>query len=235
MWYGIAVKALVKTSRQRRRRGSLSRQEIVDGALALADESGLGGLTMPALARRMDCGVMTLYGYLESKNDLLEAIVQRGMQDLQLPRPLPSDPAGVLTAWGRALRATLLQHPALPAIFLQQPMIGPGILRGVEALLGALSRADFPPAAGVRAIYAVLIYTVGFVGWEIPRTRNQPEATYARRWRQVAAGLPSTEFPLATTVLDDLGAVAGEGQFELGLVALTAGLLTSRSTERGDR
>lgn len=215
---------LVKTPRHRRRRGSLSREEVVDAALALADETGLSGLTMPALARRVDSGVMTLYGYVESKKDLLEAIVQRGLADLQFPRPLPLDAAGVLSIWGRTLRATLLRHPALPAIFIDQPVIGPGILRGVEALLGALSRAGYPADAGVHAIYAVLIYTVGFVGWEIPRTRSQSQETYATTWRQVAAGLRSVDFPLATTVLDELGSVAGEGQFELGLMALTAGL-----------
>ena len=215
---------LVKAPRHRRRRGSLSREQIVDAALALADETGLSGLTMPALARRVDSGVMTLYGHVESKKDLLEAIVQRGLADLQFPRPLPLDAASVLSIWGRTLRATLLRHPALPAIFIDQPVIGPGILRGVEALLGALSRAGYPADTGVHAIYAVLIYTVGFVGWEIPRTRNQPQETYAMTWRQVAAGLPSGDFPLATSVLDELGTVAGDRQFELGLTALTAGL-----------
>ena len=230
MWYGIVVSSLVKTSRQRRPRGSLSREQVVAAALALADESGLAGLTMPTLARRLDCGVMTLYSYVDCKKDLLEAIVQRGLQDLQFPRPLPADAAGVLSTWGRALRTTLLRHPALPAIFIDQPVIGPGILRGVEALLGALARADYPAAAGVHAIYAVLIYTVGFVGWEIPRTRNQPEETYAKTWRQVALGLRSMDFPLSTTVLDELSAVAGEEQFELGLAALTAGLVTNYAT-----
>jgi AcrR family transcriptional regulator len=73
---------------------------------------GVPGLTMPTLARRLDCGVMTLYGYVESKRDLLEAIVQRGLQDLQVPRPLPLDATGVLSTWGRTLRLTLLRHPA---------------------------------------------------------------------------------------------------------------------------
>jgi hypothetical protein len=115
---------------------------------------------------------------------------------------------------------------------MDQPVIGPGILRGIEALLGALSRAGYPAGAGVHAIYAVLIYTVGFVGWELPRTRNQSEDTYATTWRQVAAGLPLADFPLATTVLDELGAVAGEKQFELGLAALTVGLVADHARPR---
>ena len=122
----------------------------------------------------------------------------------------------------------MLEHPVLPAIFNDQPIVGPGILRGVEALLGALARTDYPPPAGVHAIYAVLTYTVGFVGWELPRTRLEPEESYERAWRQVAAQLSPTDFPLATRVLDELGKVAGEIQFEIGLAALSNGLVASR-------
>jgi TetR/AcrR family tetracycline transcriptional repressor len=211
-------------SRPRRKRGSLSREEIVDAALALADGTGLAGLTMPALAARLGCGVMTLYGYVRGKDELLEEIGQRGIADLSLPRPLAPDAEGVLIAWGRAMRTTLLHHPALPAIYLNQPVVGPGILRGVEALLGALASRGYEPQAGVGAIYAVLVYTIGFVAWELPRTVGGPEP-YAAAWRQVVAGLsPTAAYPLTSAHVDALTKVAAEAQFELGLCALAAGL-----------
>lgn len=179
---------------------------------------------MPALAGRLGCGVMTLYGYVRSKDELLEAIGQRGLADLALPRPLPADAEGVLAAWGRGMRATLLRHPALPVIYMDQPVVGPGILRGVEALLRALDGTGYPPDRGVHAIYAVLIYTIGFVAWELPRTRRMSPDAYAARWRQVAAGLPPAEFPFSSKAIEDLGLVAGDEQFELGLIALARGL-----------
>jgi TetR/AcrR family tetracycline transcriptional repressor len=215
----------VKT-RQRRKRGSLTREQVVAAALALADESGLAGLTMPALAARLGCGVMTLYGYVRGKDELMEEMGQRGIADLALARPLPADAGGVLLAWGRAMRATLLRHPALPAIYLNQAVVGPGILRGVEALLGALVSRGYPSDRGVAAIYAVLIYTIGFVAWELPRT-SQADA-YAASWRQVVAGLtPPDAFPLTSANIDALTLVATEGQFELGLRSLAAGLAAS--------
>lgn len=179
---------------------------------------------MPALALRLDCGVMTLYGYLDSKADLLAAIAERGMRDLRLARPLPADAGGVLAAWGRALRATLVEHPALSAIFIERPVIGPGILAGVEALLGALIRVGYRPDLGVRAVYTVLIYTIGFVAWEIPRVRTDGQPDYGRAWRTVAASVGIERLPIVSTVIDQLATVAGPDQFELGLVALTAGL-----------
>jgi AcrR family transcriptional regulator len=202
----------------------LTRDQVVEAALHLADEDGIEALTMPNLARRLECGVMTVYGYIRSKEDLLGAIAQIGLRDLRLPQPPPGRLDDILVAWGRSLRQTLLGHPSLPIIFLSQPVVGPAIFRGIEALLGRLSQAGMPPSFGVHAIYAVLTYVTGFVAWEIPRTRRQPETAYAASWRREYAGLPPDNFLLAGTVLDELGRVAGEEQFEMGLVALAAGL-----------
>jgi TetR/AcrR family tetracycline transcriptional repressor len=214
----------VNSPRQRRPRGSLVRQQVVEAALALADQEGLEALTMQNLARRLDCGVMTLYGYVDSKEDLLDAVALRGLADLRLSRPLPTASEAILASWGRALRLTLIEHPSLPVIFLSRAVIGPGILRGLEALLGPLSRSGIPPPAGVHAVYAVLTYTTGFVAWEIPRTRRQSQEAYAANWRQELARLPPADFPLVGSTHDQLGQVAGEKQFELGLTALAVGL-----------
>ena len=214
----------VKSPRRRRPRGSLSREHVVEAALALADGEGLEALTMQTLARRLECGVMSLYGHIDRKEDLLDAIAQRGLRDLRLARPLPPDVEGILGAWGRALRQNLIEHPSLPMIFLARAVIGPGILRGLEALLVQLARAGMAPARGVHAVYAVLTYATGFVAWEIPRTRRQTEVAYAASWRQEFAALPPADFPLVGDVLDELPKVAGEEQFELGLTALIAGL-----------
>lgn len=227
--YATSMQESVKTPRKRRPRGSLTREQIVETALALADEQGPEALTMPMLAHRLKCGVMTIYGYLDRKEDLLDAIAQRGLRDLRLPHPLPADAAGILRAWGRALRQNLIEHPSLPMIFLSRPVIGPGILHGLESLLGPLAKAGMPPAHGVHAVYAVLTYATGFVAWEIPRTRRQPQATYAASWRREIAGMPPTDLPFVTGVLAELPEVAGEEQFELGLTALTAGLTFTHS------
>jgi AcrR family transcriptional regulator len=220
----------VKPPRTRRPRGSLTREQVVDAALQLADQEGLEALSMPTIARRLECGVMTIYGYIDDKVDLLDAIALRGLADLRLPRPLPAEPAAVLVTWGRALRRTLLDHPSLPVIFLTQPVVGPGIFRGIEVLLGALERAGVRPAVGVHAIYAVVTYTTGFVAWELPRTHHQPQAAYAADWRQRFASLPPDDFPLTGGILDDLPRVAGEEQFEFGLAALAAGLASGAHT-----
>lgn len=183
---------------------------------------------MQSLAKRLNSGVMTIYGYVENKKDLLDAISQRGLRDLRLTEPVPSNVEGILVHWGRALRLLLIDHPSLPVIFLTQAVVGPGIFRGVERLLDRLGQAGMAPAAGVHAIYAVVTYTTGFVAWELPRTRVQPESRYAAEWRRAFAGLLPEDFPLTAHVLEELSHVAGEEQFEIGLTALAAGLSSAR-------
>lgn len=216
--------AAVKPSRDRRPRGSLSREVVVEAALALADAEGLEALSMPNLARRLGCGVMTIYGHIRDKEDLLDALAQRGLRDLRLHEPARNTAEDILLAWGRALRETLTAHPSLPVVFLSRAVIGPGIFRGLEALLERLEHAGMPPAVGVHAVYAVLVYTAGFVAWEVPRTHRQSREDYASAWRRGFAALPPAAFPLTARVLDRLPEVAGGEQFEFGLHAMASGL-----------
>ena len=102
----------VKAPQGRRPRGSLSRAQVVETALRMADEQGIEGLSMPKLARELECGVMTIYGYVSSKEELITAAAQRGLADLHLPVPLPHSAEDILIVWGRALRGTHQQGAA---------------------------------------------------------------------------------------------------------------------------
>jgi len=218
------VKRSVKALSRRRPRGSLTREQVVEAALALADRRGLEALTIANLAEQLQCGAMTIYGYVDSKEELLDAIAQRGIRDLRLARPLTPSPDGILLAWGRALRETLIEHPALPFLFLVRAVVGPGIIRGVEMLLTRLTAAGMTTDAAVHAIYAVLTYATGYAAWEIPRTVLQKPALYAGSWRREVAALPLEDFPLVSGAVGELAEVAGPAQFELGLTALVSGL-----------
>jgi len=219
----------VKPASRRRPRGSLTREQVIEAALRLADQQGLDALSMPNLAQRLECGVMTIYGYVDNKEDLLDAIALRGLADLRLPRPLPTSADGILLAWGQALRQTLLEHPSMALVFLSRAVIGPGIFSGIESLARALSRAGMPTPAALHAVYAVVIYTTGFVGWELPRTVRQSQGEYAAAWRREFASLPPEDFPLTAGLVDELPRLAGVEQFEFGLQALVAGLTRAQA------
>jgi len=68
-----------------RRDDALSRERIVDAAIALLDEAGEAGLTFRALATRLATGSGAIYWHIASKSELLvatsDAVVARAMGD----------------------------------------------------------------------------------------------------------------------------------------------------------
>ena len=210
--------------RVRRPRGSLTREAVVEAALAIVDAEGVESLSMPRLARRLDAGVMTLYGYVRDKQELLDAVAMRAIAEVRVARLDVADRQEILLNWGRGMRAVLLVHPGVAGVLARRAVVGTGIFRGVETLLGPLRRKGFDAEGAARAIYAVLIYTLGFVMWETPRVREQPASAYAAQWREGFARLPEGQFPHVAAALPYLGTLASEEQFELGLQALVVGL-----------
>ncbi|HEX5414959.1 MAG TPA: TetR/AcrR family transcriptional regulator C-terminal domain-containing protein, partial [Chloroflexota bacterium] len=165
--------------RARRPRGSLTRDAVVEAALALVDAEGVEALSMPRLARQLEAGVMTLYGYVRGKQELLDAVAMRAIAEVRVPGLRTGDWRAILLGWGRGIRKVLLAHPGVAGVLIQRSVLGAGIFRGAEVLLGPLQQNGFATEEAARAIYAVLIYTLGFVLWETPRTRQQPEGAYA--------------------------------------------------------
>src|SRR5471030_941219 len=76
---------MVKKARStQRREESLSRDRIIEAAIALLDNSGEAGLTFRALSERLATGPGAIYWHIANKSDLLtaacDAIVARTME-----------------------------------------------------------------------------------------------------------------------------------------------------------
>ena len=69
----------------RRPRGSLDRATVATAALELIETRGVEELTMRSLAAHIGCGTMTLYRYVQDRDDLLEAVVERLITELDVP------------------------------------------------------------------------------------------------------------------------------------------------------
>jgi TetR/AcrR family tetracycline transcriptional repressor len=214
----------VRGGRVRRRRGSLTREAVVEAALAIVDAEGVESLSMPRLARQLDAGVMTLYRYVQSKQELLDLVAMRAIGELQLGELEAGNGAATLVAWGRGMRRVLLAHPGVAEVMARRGVIGPGIFNGVEILLSLLEQAGFTPLSALRAVFAVLIYTLGFTTWEAARVSGNREAEYAAQWREGFARMEPGTLPHIEAVLADLGTVASETQYEFGLQALARGV-----------
>ena len=206
----------------RRRWGSLTREAVVEGALELVDSEGLEALSMPRLARHLGTGVMTLYGHVANKADLVDALAERVLADLEAVQGWPPDWDRDLAEHMRRLRQVVLRHPALGAVLAARGLTTPSVFRHLEAGLGLLRSAGFDRRTAVQIYYALLTYTLGFLAWETPRMQRGPHA-YRQQWHSAVAALAATEYPTLHELAQELPDAVSEGQFEAGLNALLSG------------
>ncbi|MEW9548889.1 TetR/AcrR family transcriptional regulator [Nonomuraea sp. NPDC050783] len=77
----------------RPRRPRLSRERIVEAAVALLDAEGVAGFSMRALAARLHAGTMSLYEYVTSKEDVLDLALDEVFSEIE-PETPPETPPG---------------------------------------------------------------------------------------------------------------------------------------------
>lgn len=117
--------------------GRLSRAQVVDAAIALADREGLAAVSMRQLAGDLGVVPMALYKHVSDKHDLLAAMIDRVVADY--PRPVSRQP------WREAVRTrvlgardALLAHPWLRPAIETATERTPVILGYMDALVGDL-------------------------------------------------------------------------------------------------
>jgi AcrR family transcriptional regulator len=125
----------------RRRRGprpSLSGDQVVTVAIQIADQDGLGGLSMRRLAEDLGITAMSLYGYVPSKAELLDVMADRVYAGIRLGGSPAQSWQATLTALAEQHWALLLAHPWLLQIAASRPLLGPGMTAFYDAELAAV-------------------------------------------------------------------------------------------------
>lgn len=172
----------------------LTREAILDAAIALIDADGVESLSMRTVAKRLSVDAKSLYNYVASKDDLLDSVAEQILTGIRLP-----DPTGELTDDLRAIaltfRANTLAHPRAGALVLTRQLSSRAGLRPVEGVLSVLRNAGCDPEESVHLLRTLLATVIGTLLREVSAGpafgSNTPEAT-ARRQRDLqSSGLPS--------------------------------------------
>lgn len=210
-------------------RNTLSRDRVVDVALMSIDAEGLDAVTMPKVAQRLGVGTMSLYRHVQDKDDLIEAVAERVMREIQVPPGALDDWEGRVVGYLRALRDAAIAHPALCRILADRGLtVGP-VFEQLEEVHEILLAAGFDETRAVRTFYALFTYVFGFVIWELPRVHQQPAATYAAAWNDAIDALEPTAYARLHALREALTTTASSEQFEYGLRHLVESLRPPRT------
>jgi AcrR family transcriptional regulator len=137
----------------------VSRQEIIDAALVIAERVGVAGVTMRLLADELGVSVATAYYHVKDKAELLRLMGDATLATVPCPpRDAPWDRR--LLSLSEDVRRTTARYPGL---FPGTPGIteGPEVARLSECTLDMLRDAGVPEAELEAALVAVATYTWG--------------------------------------------------------------------------
>lgn len=145
---------------RRGRPASLTREAVLDAALALFDAEGVEAVTIRRLAAVLGVSPMTTYGHVADKDELLLALVDRLADRLTHP-PLPADPrAAILLRW-QTLYDGLAEHAWLPELLARRRLMARSVLGAVEDIHASLLAAGMTLAQAIAAYRVLWHFTLG--------------------------------------------------------------------------
>ena len=162
----MVAKQATADKRQRRERGSINPNDIIEGAFELAEQVGIDNLSMPLLGKHLGVGVTSIYWYFRKKDDLLNAMTDRALSAYVFATPYVE---------AKDWRETFRNH----AHTMRKTFMGNPILCDLILIRSALS----PRAAqmGVQEVEEAI------AGWSRPACRRRMPSRRIRRYRFMCA------------------------------------------------
>jgi DNA-binding transcriptional regulator YhcF (GntR family) len=163
---------------------SLSREEVVRAAIAIADAEGLAALSMRRIATDLGVSTMALYRYVGGKDALVLQMVDTAIGDFPFPARRPTSwREGIETA-ARLQWAAYRRHLWLPgAVTLGRPQVLRNLLPHTDAVLRAVAGFGVDATTSMYAAITVFGYVRGVaLGLEPEAQAEQDTGMTADEW-----------------------------------------------------
>jgi len=213
------------------RETSLTKNRIVEAAVALADAGGFDSLSMRSLAAELGAAPMALYRHVTNKEDLLDGMVDVVFAEMY-PPAIGGDWKTELRERGISARAALQRHHWAVGLMETRLHPGPASAAHHNATMGCLREAGFPFREAVHAYNLLDSYTYGFALQEqtIPFETPEESAEAAK----ATVGERGDEYPYLAEVVVELAKKGYDytEEFEFGLDLVLDGLEGFRKTIR---
>ncbi len=142
---------------------ALSRGRILDAALRLVDEEGMGALSMRRLGAELGVNPMSIYHHLPGKGAVISGLVELVFSGMRVRYSDGSPWQDQVRAWAETYRDLVRSHPNLVLeIVSSAAAVTEAVLLVNEPLYAALDEAGLPPAEVVVVADSVVDFVHGF-------------------------------------------------------------------------
>jgi AcrR family transcriptional regulator len=212
-------------------RKRLSRERVLEAAIAHADRGGLEALTMRTLAEMLEVAPMALYRHVANKDDLIDAMVDVVFSEIGVPAG-GGDWKTAMRRRALSVRDALTRHPWAIGQMESRRTPGPANLRHHDAVIGRLRAAGFDvgQAAHVYSLLDSYIYGFALTKKNLPFETSEEVGEVAESMLQP---YPATEYPNLVEFLYEHVMKPGYDygdEFEYGLDVILDGLERARAS-----
>ncbi|HEY9372161.1 TetR/AcrR family transcriptional regulator [Streptomyces sp.] len=183
----------------------LDRERIVAASIRMLDEEGLAKLSMRKLATELGVTAMSLYWYVDTKDDIIEFAVDTGYGEIDLDAV---DAAGGWPDRIRVLaldyRRMLVRHPWMSTCAGQYLNIGPNAIAVGSKIQEAIKDTGLPMTRQPSAMSAVFQFVYGYGTIEAQFGRNAQQAGMSQDEFYTDAIEAFREDPKFTEALEDM-------------------------------
>ncbi|MTD12423.1 TetR family transcriptional regulator [Nakamurella sp. YIM 132087] len=218
----------------RRERGSLSTEDILDAAFAVAGTTGVDGMSVPEVAKHMGVGVTSIYWHFRKKDDLVRSMSDRAVRTVVAALPVPTtgqDVREFLENYFRQLRdvhrrndvLTDLTWTRIRSYSLDSTHV---LYHHIEVILEFMIGAGFVPLTAWNSFSTGYTFTRGVVvGERIQHLNHSPILRDT-----VSKLLDHDTMPILSELLSNDGimlAMVSDTEFDHGLRLILDGIVAS--------
>ncbi|MBS1691706.1 MAG: TetR/AcrR family transcriptional regulator C-terminal domain-containing protein [Actinobacteria bacterium] len=145
------------------RKARFSREEITAAAIRIADAEGIEALSMRRIAQELGAGTMTIYHYVETKDELLTLVSDAVIGEVLIGEDEPE-----LDTWRERVvriatrtRDSLRRHPWVFDI-IDDPPLGPKTVRHFDQSVGAVSTLPISFLDQLDIVHTVDEFVMGY-------------------------------------------------------------------------
>jgi AcrR family transcriptional regulator len=201
-------------------RTPLTKERVLDAAIALADDSGIESLTMRKLAQVLGVEAMSLYYHVANKDVILDSMVDHAFSEIDMSF-IDLDWKSAMRHRAISVRDVLSLHPWAISLMQSRTNPGPALLHHHDSVIGTLREAEFSVELTAHAFSALDAYIYGFVSQELslPFDTSSPDEAAAIA-EAILEVFPSEAYPhLAELTIDHVmqPGYSYADEFEFGL------------------
>ena len=209
-------------------RPRLSRERVLQGAVAVADAGGIAALTIRSLAAELGVKPMAVYHHVANKEEILDGIVDIVFSEIELPT-IGGEWHSEMRRRAASAREAMRRHPW--AIGLVETRTSPGFatLRHHDAVIGTLRAGGFSVQMTAHAFALIDAFVYGFALSEATLPFNGPD-TVPEVAEQMMAHFSPDDYPHLVEFSVEHVMKPGydySEEFEFGLSVILDGLAKS--------